>query len=143
MKWKDGDVDFTKNCIFIDKAGFNINMRFNWAIYVSRICAVVKTLKIKSASYTARGAIHSTTILHIALKKPNKQENQIKQRRLNKGEKRASNEIDDERYDKVNKEPSEDYAKVFRNTATFHFVKFINELLEIMGKDETLKTPTL
>ncbi|CEI86109.1 hypothetical protein RMCBS344292_00558 [Rhizopus microsporus] len=29
MEWKDSDLDFTKNCIFIDEAGFHINMRNN------------------------------------------------------------------------------------------------------------------
>lgn len=27
MKWKDSDVDFTKNCVFTDEAGFHINLR--------------------------------------------------------------------------------------------------------------------
>lgn len=29
MKWKDSDIDFDKNCVFIDEASFNINMRNN------------------------------------------------------------------------------------------------------------------
>ena len=24
MKWKDSDLDYTKNCVFIDEVGFNI-----------------------------------------------------------------------------------------------------------------------
>ncbi len=27
MKWKGTDLDFTKNCVFIDEAGFHIKMR--------------------------------------------------------------------------------------------------------------------
>jgi hypothetical protein len=26
MKWKDSDLDFTRNCVFIDEAGFHVNM---------------------------------------------------------------------------------------------------------------------
>ncbi|RCH80243.1 hypothetical protein CU097_002742 [Rhizopus azygosporus] len=29
MKWKGSDLDYTRNCILIDEAGFNINMRYN------------------------------------------------------------------------------------------------------------------
>jgi transposase len=29
MKWKDSDLDYTKNCVFIGEDGFNINMRNN------------------------------------------------------------------------------------------------------------------
>lgn len=31
MEWKDSDLHYTKNCIFIDEAGFHINLRNNWA----------------------------------------------------------------------------------------------------------------
>lgn len=30
MKWKAPDVDFTKNCFFIDGAVFHINLRSRW-----------------------------------------------------------------------------------------------------------------
>ena len=29
MNWKDRDLDYTKNCMFIDESGFHINMRNN------------------------------------------------------------------------------------------------------------------
>ncbi|KAG1456343.1 hypothetical protein G6F46_010488 [Rhizopus delemar] len=43
MKWKDSDLDFTKNCIFIDEAGFHINMRNNWARLKSGSSAIKRT----------------------------------------------------------------------------------------------------
>ena len=30
MEWNDPNLDFTTNCVFIDEAGFHINMRNNW-----------------------------------------------------------------------------------------------------------------
>ena len=42
MEWKDSDLDFTKNCIFIDEAGFHINKRNNWARLKSGSYAIVK-----------------------------------------------------------------------------------------------------
>lgn len=40
MKRKDTNLDYTKNCVFIDEAGFNINMRNNWARSASGTPAV-------------------------------------------------------------------------------------------------------
>lgn len=45
MKWKDTDLDYTNNCVFIDEAGFNINMRNNWARSASGTSAIVKNAK--------------------------------------------------------------------------------------------------
>lgn len=45
MEWKDSDMDFTKNCIFIDEAGFHINMRNNWDRSKSGSSAISKTTK--------------------------------------------------------------------------------------------------
>ncbi len=45
MEWKDSDLDFTKNCIFIDEAGFHINMRNNWARSKSGSSAIAKQPK--------------------------------------------------------------------------------------------------
>lgn len=70
MKWKDTNLDYTKNCVFIDEAGFNINMRNNWARSASETPAVVKIPKTRAISHTIIGAIHSTSVLHILLKKP-------------------------------------------------------------------------
>lgn len=70
MKWKDSDVDFTKNCVFIDEAGFHINLRNNWARADIEIPAIVKTTKTKTPSHTIIGAIHASSVIHVAIKKP-------------------------------------------------------------------------
>lgn len=70
MKWKDSDIDFDKNCVFIDKASFNINMRNNWARSAVGTPAFVKLKKTRSPSHTIIGAIHSSSVIHVALKKP-------------------------------------------------------------------------
>ncbi|KAG1440922.1 hypothetical protein G6F56_011711 [Rhizopus delemar] len=48
MDWKEKDLDYTHNCVFIDVAGFHINMRNNWARSPAGTRAVVKTAKNKS-----------------------------------------------------------------------------------------------
>jgi transposase len=154
MKWKDSDVDFEKNCVFIDEAGFNINMRSNWARSAIGIPAFVELEKTLAPSHTIIGAIHSSSVIHVAMKKPpprkekapksaaNKSE-KSKKRKLAKGKQRAGEIIIEEpvvEYVKAehiddteaNKAPS-------KGTTTAHFIKFMNELLDIMDMDEGLK----
>lgn len=70
MGWKDSDLDFTRNCIFIDGAGFHINLRNNWARPKKGSTAVVKQPKTRATSHTIMGAIHSSSIIHVAIRKP-------------------------------------------------------------------------
>jgi hypothetical protein len=64
------DLDFDKNCVFIDEAGFNINMRNNWARLTIVTPAVVEVKNTRSPSHTIIGAIHSSSVIHVAMKKP-------------------------------------------------------------------------
>ncbi|RCH78152.1 hypothetical protein CU098_002169, partial [Rhizopus stolonifer] len=56
MQWKDSDIDFTGNCVFIDEAGFHINMLLEPVLV--------------SPSHTIIGAIHSGSVLFVQLRKP-------------------------------------------------------------------------
>jgi hypothetical protein len=154
MKWKDSDIDFEKNCVFIDEAGFNINMRSNWARSTIGTPAFVELDKARAPSHTIIGAIHSSSVIHVAMKKtpPRKEKapkpaasksEKSKKRKLAKGKQRAGEiiiekpvveyveveSIDDK---EANKTPS-------KGTTTAHFIKFMNELLDIMDIDESLK----
>jgi hypothetical protein len=70
MEWEDSDLNFTRNCIFVDEAGFHINMRNNWARSKKGSTAVVKQPKTRVTSHTIIGAIHSSIIIHVAVRKP-------------------------------------------------------------------------
>jgi transposase len=76
MRWKDSDVDFTKNYIFIDEAGFHINLRNNWARADTGTLVIVKTTKTKAPSHMIIGAIYASSVIHVAIKKlpPKKRE---------------------------------------------------------------------
>ena len=52
MKWKDSDLDYTKNCIFNDEARSAVGTP-----------ARVKTPKTRVPSYTIIGAIHSSSVM--------------------------------------------------------------------------------
>lgn len=103
MKWKDSDLDYTKNCIFIDEAGFNINMRNNWARSAVGTTARVDNPKTRVPSHTIIGAIHSSSVIHIFMINPpprkEKEHNKKaavvnkKKRKLDKRKERASGEI--------------------------------------------------
>ncbi|KAG1396024.1 hypothetical protein G6F60_009883 [Rhizopus arrhizus] len=139
MKWKDSDIDFEKNCVFIDEAGFNINMRSNWARSTIGTPAFVELDKARAPSHTIIGAIHSSSVIHVAMKKtpPTKE---------GKGSKTCgkAGEI-------IIEEPIVEYVEVeslddkeanktpSKGTTTAHFIKFMNELLDIMDIDESLK----
>ncbi|KAG1441614.1 hypothetical protein G6F56_011398 [Rhizopus delemar] len=70
MKWKDSDLDFIRNCVFIDEAGYHVNMRFNYAGSAAGTRARVKTEKTISPSHTIIGVIHSGSVLFVQLRKP-------------------------------------------------------------------------
>lgn len=140
MKWKDTSLDYTKNCVFIDEAGFNISMRNNWAKSASGTPAVVTIPNTRAQSHTIIGAIHSSSIIHVVLKKPSpKFETEAgnkKKRKANNGKKKVAAEINSE-------EPIVDIADITKpaskGTTTAHFVKFMNELLDVMDFDKNLK----
>jgi hypothetical protein len=133
MKWKNSDLDFTRNCVFIDEAGFHVNMRFNYARSAAGTRARVKTEKTRSPSHTIIGAIHSGSVLLVQLRKPPSkkellgQQTPKKRKTTIKGVKRAASP------------PPEDKANPPKGTTTAHFIKFINELLDVMDLDEKLK----
>lgn len=70
MEWKDSDLDFTKNYVFIDEAGFHINLRNDWARSDIGTPAIVKIPKTKAPSHTIIGAIHASSVIHVTIKKP-------------------------------------------------------------------------
>ncbi|KAG1046937.1 hypothetical protein G6F43_010595 [Rhizopus delemar] len=70
MDWKESHLSYTNNCVFIDEAGFRINVRKNWARSPAGACAVVKTAKTRVASHSVIGAVYSSTVIHVVLKNP-------------------------------------------------------------------------
>ncbi|KAG2191495.1 hypothetical protein INT47_011536 [Mucor saturninus] len=64
------DMDFEKNCVFIDEAGFNINITRNrgWSKKGKPAKAIVPTSR--STSITILGAISTDGVIAISLRKP-------------------------------------------------------------------------
>jgi transposase len=154
MKWKDSDLDYTKNCVFIDEAGFNINMRNNWARSAVRTPAPVEIEKTRSPSHIIIGAIHCSSVIHVVMKKPPPKKQtgpktqtsktaKPKKRKLAGGKEQRAGDIiiEEPTIEYVDVEEStaiENNKPVAKGTTTAHFVKFMNELLDIMDMDESL-----
>jgi hypothetical protein len=154
MKWRNSDLDFDRNCVFIDEAGFNINMRNNWARSTVGTPAIVEIEKATSPFHIIIGSIHSSSVIHVAMKKspPRRERTQkpltsksekAKKRKLTRGKDQRVNEIIEEpviEYGEVeNIDDREANKPLSKGTTTAHFIKFMNELLDIMDMDESLK----
>ncbi|CEG84944.1 hypothetical protein RMATCC62417_18685 [Rhizopus microsporus] len=101
---------------------------------------IVKQPKTRAQSHTTIGAIHSSSVVHVVIRKPPpRKETQAakKKRKANNGKKRTANEISTE--DPKVDDDAADNKPVPKGTATAHFVKFMNEFLNVMDLDETLK----
>lgn len=141
MKWKDPDLDYTKNCIFIDEARSAVGTP-----------ARVETPKTRVPSHTIIGAIHSSSVIHVVMKKPPPRKEKAhnkkvavvnkKKRKLDKGKERASDKIIMEEpiieYVDIAEGTDESNKPVPKGTNTAHFVKFMSELLDIMDLDRSL-----
>ena len=81
MEWKDSNLDFTKNCIFIDEAGFHINMRNNRTRSKSGSSAIVKQPKTRAQLHIIIGAIRSSNVVHVVIRKPSPRKEKEKKKR--------------------------------------------------------------
>lgn len=66
----DTDIDFTKNCVFIDESDFDINMRRSRAWSRKDTEAIIPTSSTRAVSYTVIGAISVIGVVNITMKVP-------------------------------------------------------------------------
>jgi hypothetical protein len=119
-------------------------MRNSWARSARGTPAIVHVPKSKSPSHTIIGAIHASSVLHVVLKKPPPKSDRSSQnkkiKKINNGKKRAASEIVNEETNVEEGENIVDNAKpASKGTTTAHFIKFMNELLDVMDLDQSLK----
>ncbi|ORE11556.1 hypothetical protein BCV72DRAFT_324490, partial [Rhizopus microsporus var. microsporus] len=85
---------------------------------------VVKTAKTKVTSHSVIGAIHSSVVHHVSLKKPSpKPETNNIAKKKRKGDDTSAVDV----------------KLVPKGTTTVHSTKFVNEFFDIMNEDEYLK----
>lgn len=73
-KWmeemKSMGVDYMNNCVFIDEAGFNANLRRTQGWAPKGELAIVKVLTARANSISILGVISSKGLIKVCLKKP-------------------------------------------------------------------------
>ncbi|KAI8880738.1 hypothetical protein K501DRAFT_190679 [Backusella circina FSU 941] len=142
MDWKDAGVDYTKNCVFIDEPGFHTNMRrsFAWSPVGSR--HVVKTPVTRAVTHTILGAITADTVIHISLRKPAPLTPKPKKAKTNKRKKKnvETGVVEEEQGDEsADQKWPDDGNPAPKGTTSAHYIKFINEVLDIMDEFGTMK----
>lgn len=116
----------------------------------------MKLEKTRSPSHTIIGAIHPSSVIHVALKKPLPRKEKPSKPLASKKERSKKRKLamgkDQKNSGIVIEEPVVEYVEVGnkqddgesnkpppKGTTTAHFIKFMNELLDIMDSDEILK----
>lgn len=67
---KNTDMDFMKNCVFIDEAGFNMHLRRNFGRSKIGTSAKAVVPSNRGISITIFGAIYHGGIIDLTLRKP-------------------------------------------------------------------------
>lgn len=73
-EWSKTDMDYLQNCVFVDEAGFNINMRSPHARPVRGTPAIVETPTTRAISHTILGAISAIGVICVEIREPLKPE---------------------------------------------------------------------
>lgn len=115
------NMSFLQNCVFIDEARFDINVRSDYARSERNTPAVVTTLTTQAVSHTILGAIYAKGVVNIDIRVPQKP----KKVKVAGGRKRKAAKPKD---------------PVPRGTVTGHYLRFVsntvnymNEVLEMKG----------
>jgi hypothetical protein len=112
-QWAETDMNFLTNCVFIDKSGFNINMRSVTARSTRGKPAIVITPITKVVSHSVLGAISAFGILSVEIRIPHS----FKKRKVDSDLKRKAG-------------GSKQAAP--KGTTTVHYLKFISNTLDVM-----------
>lgn len=84
LEWlTDKEIDFEKNCVFLDEAGFNLHISRTRGCSKKGKLATAAVYAPRSTYIAILGVISSTGIINISLKKPITITTGIKRRRAN------------------------------------------------------------
>ncbi|KAG1415261.1 hypothetical protein G6F58_006563 [Rhizopus delemar] len=111
------DIDYQSNCIFIDEAGFHINLRrcFSWSRVGTR--SIVKTPKTKAKMTSILGAISPHGVVNVKVRVP-KVAASSKKRKLGNDKEEKKSTV---------------------GTVTGHYFNFIASTIDILDKYEEFK----
>ncbi|GAA5814508.1 hypothetical protein MFLAVUS_008005 [Mucor flavus] len=116
-------MDFLNNCVFIDESGFSINLKSSRAWAPRGESAVVTTPLTKAPTHSIIEAISTVGVVNLSIRIP---PTPSKIRKIQGGNKRK---IPDAETRKT--EPT--------GTTTGHYLRFLNDTLDIMDKQDSMK----
>lgn len=108
------DMNYLTNCVFVDEAGFNINMGSPNARSIRGTPAVVETPTTRAITHTILGAITAQDFISVEISAPLK----LKKVKVDGSRKRKKPLV----------------KKMTKGTVTGHYMKFISKMLDEMDK---------
>jgi hypothetical protein len=116
-------MDFSRNCIFIDEAGFDINMRASRAWAPRGQMAMATSPTTKAPSHTILGDISSVEVINLSIRVPKELP---KVRKIQGGKKRKNPEA----------ASNEEGPK---GTTVGHYLRFLRETLDILDNYDQMR----
>ncbi|KAG1137624.1 hypothetical protein G6F37_011072 [Rhizopus arrhizus] len=113
-KWKKTDIDFTRNCVFLDESAFHINLKRSMAWSRKGTPAVVTVHKIRATTTTILGAISAEGLIKCSLRLPQPPSNKKRKR-------------------------GDDVGHVSKGTVTGHYVSFLKATMDEMDQYPHMK----
>jgi hypothetical protein len=110
-----------KNCVFLDKAGFDINMQRSRGWSRRGAQAIIKSLSARGVSHTVTGDISALGVANVSMREPGN----IKKRIVVGATKR--------------KAPGDMASAILKGTMACHYVQFNSDTLDIMDVFPSMK----
>ncbi|CAO3615524.1 unnamed protein product [Mucor hiemalis] len=120
-EWLQKDLHFMQNCVFLDEAGFDINMRRSRGLFKRGTEAILETPSARGVSHTTIGAVSAFGVVNVSMREPGN----VKRRRVVGAKKRKATE--------------DISATIPKGTTTGHYVQFISDTLNIMDEFPNMK----
>lgn len=120
-EWQQKGLHFMQNCVFLDEAGFDVNMRRTRGWAQRGKPAIEETPSARGVSHTIIGAISAYGVVNVSLREPGN----VKKRRVVGAKKR--------------KAPEGAVSAIPKGTTTGHFMQFISDTLDIMDEFPNMK----
>ncbi|CEJ05593.1 hypothetical protein RMCBS344292_19531 [Rhizopus microsporus] len=113
-KWEKADMDFTRNCVFLDESAFHISLKRSMAWSKKGTPAVVTVLKTRATTTTILGAISAEGLIKCSLRLPQPPSNKKRKR-------------------------GDGIERVSKGTVTGHYVSFLKATMDEMDQYPHMK----
>lgn len=113
-KWDKTDMDFTRNCVFLDESAFHINLKRSMAWSKKGTPAVVTVPKTRATTTTILGAISAEGLIKCSLRLPQPPSNRKRKR-------------------------GDGIGHISKGTVTGHYISFLKATMDEMDRYPHMK----